>query len=74
MRLYFIDTLIDKLLIIYIICQVLFSSSLKLLFIFIYQELLYLICDNYNNYIFFVILVQIKLNVKSSFNICFYVS
>jgi len=57
MRLYLIDTLIDKLLVIYIVCQILFSSSLKLLFVFVYQELLYFICNNYNNYVLFVILV-----------------
>jgi len=57
MRLYFIDILINKLLVIYIVCQVLSSSSLKLLFVFIYQELLYFIYDSYNNYIFLVILV-----------------
>ncbi len=48
-------------------------NSLKLLFVLIYQKSLYFICDNYSNYVLFVVFVQIKLNIKSSFNICFYV-
>ncbi len=57
MCLCFIDALINKLFVIYIVCQMLSFNNLKLLFVLIYQKSLYFICDNYNNYVFFVVLV-----------------
>ncbi len=71
--LYFIDILIDRLFVIYIICQILFFDNLKLLFILVNQKLLYLEYNSYICYILFVYFVQTKLYIKNSFNIDLYV-
>ena len=71
--LYFINTLIDKLFVVFIVCQILFSNNLKLLFVLVNQKFLYLEYNNYVCYIFLVHFVQTKLYIKSSFDINFYV-
>ncbi len=48
-------------------------NNLKLLFVLIYQKSLYLIYNNNNNNVLFIVFVQTKLYIKSSFSICLYI-
>ncbi len=73
MYLYFINALIGRLLVVYIVCQILSFDSLKLLLVLVNQKLLYFKRDSYICYILLVYIVQTELYLKSGFDVDLYV-